>query len=204
MLEVIQFTLNQGARHVTQGGRKWLVAPMTTIVPGVLSGSKGPLLYRSSDTKAALTSWNNIPITVYHPLAANGQHVSASSYGVLERQGIGHLRNTRYERKLKHEGWFDVSRLTPHPGDPLAQQKLSILNALQSGQPMELSTGLYTDNIPEEGTHNGRQYTHVAKNHIPDHLAILPDQTGACSVSDGCGLNVNRAGPKEDGCGDGG
>lgn len=31
----------------------------------------------------------------------------------------------------------------------------------------------------------------VARNHRPDHLAILPDQVGACSLADGAGLIRN-------------
>ncbi len=88
-----------------------------------------------------------------------------------------------FNGKLRATGWFDAE-LT-------RTQNQAIYDALDRGQPMEISTGLYTTNLPQEGSHNGRWYGHVAVNYRPDHLAILPDQVGACSVRDGCGLNVN-------------
>lgn len=204
-MKFLNFTLNfESVRRVQKGGRTWLIAPMTTIVPGVLNGSKGALLYPVPEIKRSIPHWDHIPITVYHPMAANGHHVSSRSPGILQAQGIGYLANTRWRGKLVHEGWFDEDKLKVSLSDPLASAKRRVLNALENGQQMELSTGLYTENVPQEGVHNGRGYRFIAKDYVPDHLAILPDQVGACSLNDGCGLNVNRARPKEGGCGDGG
>jgi hypothetical protein len=36
---------------------------------------------------------------------------------------------------------------------------------------------------------NGVKYEGIARNLRPDHLAILPDDKGACSLEDGCGVN---------------
>lgn len=184
------------ARRVVRNGRAWLVAPITGIVSGVLPGSQGPLYYPVNECKSSTRSWDGIPITRYHPMAANGQHVSARSPGILSKQGIGVLRNSRWRGKLIHEGWFDEQKTRA--------VDVRVYNALITGTPMEISTGLFTYNEPTPGTHNGRGYRFVARHYRPDHLAVLPDQIGACSVNDGCGLNVNRAGPKEGGCGDGG
>jgi hypothetical protein len=38
----------------------------------------------------------------------------------------------------------------------------------------------------------GRQYVGIARNHRPDHLAILPDLKGSCSIADGAGLCRNH------------
>lgn len=88
---------------------------------------------------------------------------------------------------LKGEGWFDV--------DATKRIDNSILEALQQGRPIEVSTGLYTENIPappDSVDHKGRTYSYIARNYRADHLAILPNQKGACSVSDGCGVMVNE------------
>lgn len=205
-MQFVHYILNaESARRVIRNGKEWLVAPMTTIVPGVLNGSKGALLYRPEQIKQSIPKWDKVPITIYHPMASNGQHVSASAHGILNRQGVGFLANTRWKGKLVHEGWFDIQRLKQvhqESGGSIPGER--VLNALENGFQMELSTGLYTENVPEEGVWNGRGYRYDARNYVPDHLAILPDQVGACSLNDGCGLNVNRASPKEDGCGDGG
>jgi hypothetical protein len=41
------------------------------------------------------------------------------------------------------------------------------------------------------GTLNGMEYGRIARNLMPDHLAILPDKIGACSIADGAGLLRN-------------
>src|SRR5690606_20160868 len=101
--------------------------------------------------------------------------------------GVGVLRKSAYKGKLVAEGWLEVAKLKR-----VAKQ---VFNALMRGEPVELSTGLFTDNhpAPRGATYNGRQYTHVARNYRPDHLAILTDgRTGACSLKDGCGALVNE------------
>lgn len=165
-------------------GKEYIVAPMTTIVPGVLNGSKGALYYPPDEIKRNVREWDNIPITVYHPDVA-GRHASASEPGVMERQGIGFLAKSEYKGKLVHEGYFDIERTK------IVDNR--ILEALETGQAIELSTGLFTENEPAipGANYNGKGYDYIARNYKPDHLAILPDQIGACSILDGCGVLVN-------------
>lgn len=185
MEEIISNVLGK-TRRTTLGGREYLVAPLTLIVPGVLNGSKGPLLYSIDELAKNTEAWNHIPIVVRHPIR-NGQHVSARDPDVLETCHIGHVFRANANGKLRAEGWFDV----------VATKKVepSILDRLEKNQSIELSTGLYTDNEYAPGEYKGRAYTHVAKNYRPDHLAILPDQRGACSIEDGCGVMINAWGP---------
>ena len=80
----------------------------------------------------------------------------------------------------------------------MRRKRPALFADLAAGRKIELSTGLFTDNEPARpgATHNGRAYGHVARAHRPDHLAILPDRRGACSVDDGCGVNnCDCAGP---------
>jgi hypothetical protein len=170
-------------RRDVMRGRAYLVAPMTLINPGVLNGSKGPLLYPPDEIAKNPGQWNGVPITVYHPHRL-GQPVSAAEPGVLDAQGVGEVRNATSNGKLRAEGWFDVAKI--RRVNPV------IYRRLLANEQIELSTGLYTDNVDQSGTFNGRQYVAVARNYRPDHLAILPDQVGACSVSDGCGVLVNK------------
>lgn len=79
----------------------------------------------------------------------------------------------------------------------------SVLDALHKGRPLELSTGLYTENkrMHSKQTYNGRSYDSVATNYRPDHLAILAGQKGACSRNDGCGVLMNSGFSQECSCG---
>lgn len=168
-------------RRVLRNGRSYLVAPATILVPGVLAGSEGPLFYPPQEVAASPGVWNDTPIVVYHP-TENGFNVAARNPRVLDEVKIGRVYNDHITRKgtRRVEAWFDEERTKAVDN--------RIHKALLKGQPLELSTGLYTDNELKDGTYNGKGYTAVARNYRPDHLAILPDQVGACSVKDGCGV----------------
>lgn len=190
MYSTLTVNLVGRVRRVTWNDRRYLVAPLTSIVPGVLAGSQGPLFYPPNEIQRNVRDWNGIPITNYHPFdPLTGEHLSAQSPGVLDRQGIGTIRNSVYRGKLCHEGWFDeeATRL----------KAPEVYNSLLNDQPIELSTGLYTENqpAPQGSAYNGRPYTYIARNYKPDHMAILPDQVGACSLQDGCGVLVNKQQP---------
>jgi predicted small lipoprotein YifL len=186
-MERIVANLLAKARRATVKGRDYLVAPMTLINPGVLAGSQGPLYYPPEEVARNVDQWNGVMLTVQHP-ARNGRHVSARDPNVLDRQAVGHVFRAKVGAggKLQAEGWFDV--------EAVRKVDNRVLLALESGKPIELSTGLYTQNEPREGMHFGKRYTHVARNLVSDHLAVLPDQVGACSIADGCGVLVNQGG----------
>lgn len=167
--------------------REYLVAPLTMIVPGVLNGSQGALFYPPNEIKKNASAWNGIPLTVGHP-TRNGQQLSGRDPSVINETGIGHVyRVSTKNGKLQGEGWFDV--------EAVKKVDNRIYDALLNGRKIELSTGLFTENHPASrgASFNGKSYTHIARNYRPDHLAILPDQVGACSVNDGCGVNVNSS-----------
>jgi hypothetical protein len=172
-------------RHAKLGGRDYIVAPLSMLVPGVLPGSKGPLYYPPDVVNRNPSVWNSIPIVVNHPMGINGP-TSARDPDVLNRQEIGRVFNAR--KNGKAEGWFDVEntkRIEPR-----------IYKALITNTPIELSTGLYTKHRKATtGSHyKGKPFDGVVTNMEPDHLAVLMDQTGACSLADGCGVLVNQKG----------
>lgn len=172
-------------RELTSDGRQYLVAPVTLIVPGVLNGSKGPLYYPADEIRKDPSIWNHMPLVVYHP-STNGINVSARDPDILDRQGVGLLMRVNANGKLRGEAWFDVEKTRKVDN--------RVLERLEAGKPIEVSTGLFTDNEPAENgaNYNGKSYAYVARNYRPDHLAILPDQIGACSIKDGCGILVNK------------
>lgn len=177
-METLVANLSGSIRREKLHGREFLVAPMTLIVPGVMNGSKGPLLYELEDIKQHYQSWDGMPILINHP------ETSGRNPQVWNETGVGWVFNTTIEDKLSAEGWFDIERL----------QRLqpNILNALLKGEKVELSTGLGIDLESVSGVDNaGRQYTGIARKYRPDHLAILPDTVGACGIKDGCGVNNN-------------
>lgn len=189
-MEWITLTLNVGGlRFVDVNGRQFAVAHATILRPKVLNGSKGSLYYPPEEIAKNYQAWNGRPMVIKHPVR-KGQNVSANDPDVFIKQEIGRVYNSTIEKDGSNsvEAWFDVELTKKHDS--------RIWNALNNKQKIELSTGLYTDNedAPKGSTCDGVPYDHIARNYRPDHLAILPDEIGACSTNDGCGV-FNKSGP---------
>lgn len=187
-LESLVANLVGQVRRERLNGRDHFVAPITLIVPGVLSGSKGPLLYPLDELKNSVKQWEKVPLVIDHP-TRNGKPVSARSEGVLDKSGVGFLADCKIQSgKLVADGWFDVEKTE--------QVDARVYEALTNGQKMEISTGLgtTTEDVPPGTTWLGQPYVAIARRLIPDHLAILPTARGACSLEDGCGLLVHSLG----------
>jgi len=176
-------------RNDTMEGRDYLVAPMIMLLEGVHEGSGGPLLYPADELAKTPVMWNHKPVVVYHP-QANGQGVSACDPLILSNRKVGVIMNTTYkDGKLKAEAWLEKDRM-----DKVDNR---ISEAIEKNETMELSTGLFTENEKVEGEWNGEHYDQIARNYRPDHLALLPDIKGACSVEDGAGFLRLNAEKKE-------
>lgn len=183
-MELLTVNVSGNVRRDRIGEREYIVAPVTMIVPGVLNGSNGPLLYKREELQRNVDAWNRMPITVGHP-----QQGSARNPRIEDQSVVGNVFNARINGKLTAEGWFDIEALN--------RIEPRILDALESGRKIELSTGLITTNEPSEGTLNGREFIAIARNLRPDHLAILLEETGACSIQDGCGVNNQEVSPEK-------
>lgn len=180
MWNTITLNFQARAKRETFQGRVYLVAPMVMLTEGVHAGSNGPLFYSAAELSKNVAAWNSKPVTIRHPVI-NGQGVSACDPAILEKQGVGTIKNTKWEKgKLRADAWIDTERL-----QALAP---TVYNTIQDGGIVEISTGLYTDNEYLQGHYGGKDFLYKATNFQPDHLAILPDQKGACAILDGCGL----------------
>lgn len=187
------FTFNAKTKLVRNDkmeGKTWKVVPMVMIVEGVLNGSLGALYYPATELSKTPECWNTKPIVApCHPVK-NGKGVSACSPDILDKYKVGVIMNTKFDKlgRLTAEAWIDedaANRVEPR-----------IMEAITNGDTLELSTGLFTDNEETEGEFEGEPYEAIARNYRPDHLAILPDAVGACSVADGAGFVRNQAGNK--------
>lgn len=165
-------------------GKDCLVIPMVMMVEGVHNGSLGPLFHSIDELGKFPASWDGIPIVINHP-EKDGLNVSANSPEILELVSVGQVFNTHVDgMKLKAEAWIDEMALK--------DCSLDLYNKVKGGELVEVSVGVFTDNEEESGKWNGEEYYAVATNHRPDHLALLTDVCGACSLEDGCGLGANQ------------
>lgn len=182
-------TLNIGGggkrhRRDTLEGRPHIVVPCTMLVEGVINGSGGPLFYPKEENGKNPSRWNNMPIVVYHPMTPDGKPKSAREPAVINSRGIGRLLNTQHDDALRTECWFDEERTRS------IDQR--VYTAITNDIQMEVSTGLGLEVEETPGTYNEIAYNGIARDHEPDHLAILPDKVGACSIPMGGGLFANE------------
>lgn len=191
-LQSVTTNVTPKVRYELLEGRNYMVVPTVMITEGVHNGSNGPLYYPANELGKTPAVWNHKPIVVYHP-QMNGQAVSACEPAVISRRKVGIILNTQYETgrngnpgRLKCESWLEMDRL-----DKVDHR---VLNSLKKGEMVEVSTGLFTDNESIDGLWKKEPFQYIARNYRPDHLAILPDEKGACSIADGAGLLRNSTG----------
>lgn len=181
-----QSTPSYTVRRETRNGTNYLVVPVVMMVEGVHSGSHGPILHLAEELGRIPESWNGMPVTIGHP-QVNGQYVSANSPDVLQDWAVGTIFNTHMDGDaLKAEAWIVETQI-----QALSQETLIKIN---NGEIIEVSVGVFSDEEAVEGIHGNESYVAIARNHRPDHLALLPGEVGACSINDGCGLRVNKKG----------
>lgn len=166
------------------GNETFLVVPTTLIVPGVLNGNRGPGYYSAKENGRNVARWNGMPLVAPSHPTVNGSFVSARQPKILDSFGVGYILNAREEDgTLKADAYINITQAN--------KVDWRITWSIYNGKAVEVSTGLDMKRKEEKGVFNEVAYEWVANEYEPDHLAILTDQIGACSLKDGCGLNVN-------------
>ncbi len=180
--------------HQVQDGREYAVVQTVVIVEGVLNGA----LVTAAEIVACAEAWNGQVIPLRHPQDAQGNYISAQDPTVPDADLVGFFRNARVEEgRLVGEMWLDVAKIQQVGGDALVT-----LNRLEAGEIVEVSSAYFCQADEVVGEYKGKRYHEVHRALEPDHIALLPDEVGACSVQDGCGAGRVNAGHKGDcGCG---
>lgn len=188
MSEQIQIAIQATGevRTETVMDREFSVFPAVIVQEQVLQNNLGRVLLPFTLIQENVDAWNGIPVVVTHP-TFGGKFISARSPGVLNSIGVGSLFNAQaVDGELKVEVFIDNGRIEEVEGTAKSIQQVA------NGEGSELSTGFGTTLRKEKGTFDGREFDAVMTAMVPDHLALLPNATGACSVDDGCGLGVNE------------
>lgn len=161
-------------------GIDWIVSSGVPIVEGVLNGMLAPL----DEFGAFVKDWDGVPLVLRHPKQNNGSArvpnpdvpVIGRFFGAsLDPQG----------KRLVGEYWFNKAHLLSF------DEGRMLHDDLLAGKMIETSTGYYANIDTTPGQYLGLAYTGTQREIHPDHIAILPDEIGACSLKDGCGVNRN-------------
>ena len=188
----IQIENNVNYRYETFHGQTHIVAPVVLMTEGVHHGSAGRILYTQEELSRMPLTWNGRPAPIMHPTTDDGQPITCNYPSVLEQQNAGWIFNVKWEqnnRRLKGETWINVQRARE------ICQRLNlpdVVNMIERGDPVEVSTGLHPEQSEPAGVWNGVEYDTKANGITADHLALLPGGRGACSWEDGCGIRNNE------------
>ena len=161
--------------------KSYLIVLTVMIVEGVLND----IYYAKGEMASSEKDWDTCPVVLNHP----SDGFTAKRVEVLEQFGLGTLFGTKFELNeqgkgvLKSNVWFDE--------EVLKNQTPTLYKRVLNGETIEVSTGLRLNLIYADAEFNGTSFTWLSSNYVPDHLAILPDDIGACSCKDGCGLRLN-------------
>lgn len=168
-------TVSTDIRTEQLDGKEWLVAPCVAIVEGVLNGLYVP----SAEIEISTPSWNGRPIPVHHPKAN-----TANEPITIQNQVIGYFYQSQFKNNSLHgEMWLDMAKANSLGGDAL-----TVITTIQNGGMIEVSTAYWAYTTSQAGEFNGVPYTDITTHILPDHIAVLPGDEGACNINDGCGV----------------
>lgn len=178
-LVTVNFQLSPQVRRETHDGVGYLIAPVVAVRAGVLNGEWLP----AEEIAKSVEAWNNVPLPISHP-RENGVPISVNRADLLAAC-VGTFRNSHLtfdKQGLQGELWLDVAKARMQGGDALVA-----LTRIENGEMLEVSTAYESEVQPTSGTLNGTPYHGIQRTIRPDHLALLTNEKGACSVEHGCG-----------------
>lgn len=176
------FSLQVKGARTSKDGKEYLVAPCVMLVtPGVYNGEYVP----PNELQTFVSAWNDAPVVIRHPRDAQGEPTSAKGIDIPR---VGRVYNVSLDGgKLKGDLWLDIEAVK-------ANGATDTISAIENGDMVEVSTGYFRIFDPSAGVFNDQSYYGISRTIVPDHLALLPDQRGACSIEGGCGVpRVNTA-----------
>ena len=165
-------------------GDEYVVAPATAARAMELNGGYVP----KAEWLKSAPAWNGTPITLSHPTNDNGTPVLANDPSVMEQSFFGFFFNATAADdgdRLDGETWLNVDRAAD-----LGEDAQTVVQQAENGEQVEVSTAYFGDRL-ESGEYDGEHREAVVGNLRPEHLAMLPNETGKCSIEDGCGIHAS-------------
>lgn len=165
---------------ISHKGRNYWVVPGVPVRAQVMNDYLVP----PAEIGDFVQAWNGTPITIHHPKMNNGS-VNVPDPDVAI---IGRFYGSKFDgQRMTGEYWIDLDEAKKY------EEGNTILQNIEAGKILETSTGYFAQEDHTPGMYNGQSYQFIHRNLRPDHIAILPDKVGACSVRDGCGVNLNES-----------
>ncbi|MCX8657394.1 hypothetical protein J3U08_11400 [Gilliamella sp. B2894] len=152
-------------------------------------------LYPKDEIDKSYMSINGNLMPIGHP-KVNGQFVSASNAKAINKYyGGAWAENVHKDNdKVLLDCYVDIEFAKNHEkGKQLLNRLESMMNG-EDANPIHVSTGLILNKVYQSGKSKGKAYDWVATNMHFDHVAILLNEQGAATPSEGVGMFVNSDG----------
>lgn len=169
-----------------------VVRGITPVVDDIVMNRK---LYPAAEIEKAYNTLERNPMPLGHP-KVDGKHVSARDVRAVNEYHVGAwLQNVSHEGG-KVTGDMYVNRQYAESSEKGKRliNRLDEMIAGTNSEPIHISTGLLYSGIAANGESKGKKYNEIATNMMFDHVAVLLDEPGAGTPSEGVGIFVNAEG----------
>lgn len=163
----------------TRNGDRYLIINSVPFLRAQqLSGGYVP----HTEVKQSVNDWAGVPLTANHPRDDDGHPVPANTK--LGEVGVGTAENPSFDGEYVRVDMAVNADRAQAMGGPAAD----IVAKLEDGEQFDVSSQYIPRQLPE-GEYDGEQRANVEGIQTPDSIALLPNKTGFCDWSDGCGIN---------------
>lgn len=169
-----------------------VVRGITPVVDDIVMNRK---LYPAAEIEKAYNTLERNPMPLGHP-KVDGKHVSARDVRAVNEYHVGAWLQNVSHKDGKVTGDMYVNRQYAESSEK-GKRLINRLDEMLAGtnsDPIHISTGLLYSGIAANGESKGKKYNEIATNMMFDHVAVLLDEPGAGTPSEGVGIFVNSEG----------
>ena len=169
-----------------------VVRGITPVVDDIVMNRK---LYPAAEIEKAYNTLERNPMPLGHP-KVDGKHVSARDVRAVNNYHVGAwLQNVSHkEGKVSGDMYVDRQYAESSEKGRRLVNRLDEMAAGTNTDPVHISTGLLYSGIAANGESKGKKYNEIVTNMVFDHTAVLLDEPGAGTPSEGVGIFVNSEG----------
>ncbi|ATX93055.1 DUF2213 domain-containing protein [Citrobacter portucalensis] len=181
----------------TIGGKPHIVVRgVTPVVDDIVMNRK---LYPAAEIEKAYNTLERNPMPLGHP-KVDGKHVSARDVRAVNNYHVGAwLQNVSHkDGKVSGDMYVDRQYAESSEKGKRLVNRLDEMAAGTNVEPIHISTGLLYSGIAANGESKGKKYNEIATNMMFDHVAVLLDEPGAGTPSEGVGIFVNADGDEQE------
>lgn len=193
LVNISSLVNNSEIRTETIEGVDFTVLPSKTLPPDIVMNG---ILYPTDDVAKTIQTLDGSPVTLSHPVV-NGKFADAYDMMSQAKHGLGGAFN-RLRGQAEDGSWL-VDKYIPTEQLQNTARGKKLAEAIKHKQPIHTSTGVYLKRVPEIGVNAaGQEYKFRAEIDRFNHDAILLNEQGAATPSQGVGIFVNADGAQEE------